>query len=281
MALGYPPAMPAARTPILTFTTDFGVADAYAASMKGVAAGLCPRARLVDVSHAVEPGDLLGAALIVEEARKWFPAGTVHAVVVDPGVGTDRRALAARADGQFFVGPDNGVLWPVLASDPKARVHEIRGAAFRLAKVSHTFHGRDVFAPAAARLACGRRLSAVGPRVEDPVRLPGFFAERRGGRLEGQVLRVDRFGNLVTSITEGDLEVAYSGVPFPTLDIRLGGRLIDEAARTYGLARPGVAFALLGSGGRLEVAVREASAAALLGCGRGTPVTVERRGGRR
>ena len=273
--------MPGARTPILTFTTDFGETDAYAASMKGVALGICPRARLVDVSHAIEPGDLLGAALVVEEARKWFPPGTVHAVVVDPGVGTGRRALAARAGGQYFVGPDNGVLWPVLAADARAQVHEIRGAAFRLTKVSHTFHGRDLFAPAAARLAAGRRLASAGPRVADPVRLPGFFAERRGGRIDGQVLLVDRFGNLVASITEGDLEAAFSGIPFATLDIRIGGRLIDEAARTYGLARPGVAFALVGSGGRLEIAVREASAAALLGCGRGTPVTVDRRGGRR
>jgi hypothetical protein len=249
--------------------------------MKGVALSLCPQARLVDVTHSVEPGDLLGAAMVLEEARKWFPPGTVHVVVVDPGVGTDRRALAAAVGRQSFVGPDNGVLWPVLASDARARVHEIRGAAFRLAKVSHTFHGRDVFAPAAARLASGRKVAAAGPAVKDPVRLQGFFADRHGGRIEGQVLRVDRFGNLVTSVTAQDLEVAFPGVPFPTLEVRLGGRLVDEAARTYGLARPGVAFALLGSGGRLEIAVREASAAALLGCGRGTPVTVERRGGRR
>lgn len=273
--------MPAARAPVLAFATDFGDGDAYAASLKGVALTLCPRARIVDITHGIEPGDLLGGALVVEEARRWFPKGTAFVVVVDPGVGTDRRAVAARSGGQFFVGPDNGVLWPCIAADPGARVHEIRSPAFRLPAVSETFHGRDVFTPAAVRLASGRRLESAGPRVEDPVRLPGFEADRRGGSLRGQVLRVDRFGSLVTSVTRRDLDMAFDETPFSTLDIRVGGRRVDETARTYGLARPGVPFALLGSGGRLEIAVRDGSAAAALSCGRGMPVTVERRGGRR
>lgn len=267
--------------PILTFTTDFGEADAYVASMKGVALRLCPKARLVDVTHAVEPGDILGAALVVEEARRWFPPGTVHVVVVDPGVGTDRRALAARVGGQSFVGPDNGVLWPVLAADSKARVREIRSPRFRLERVSATFHGRDVFTPAAAALASGRRIEEAGPAVDDPVRLDDWFPERRGGRITGRVLRVDRFGNLVSSIRAEDLEIEFTGVPFATLDVRVGGRRVDETAETYGRARPGAPFALLGSGGRLEIAVRDGSAAADLDARRGSEVTVERRGGRR
>ncbi len=269
------------KAQVITLTTDFGESDAYVASMKGVLLSLCPGARLVDVTHAVEPGDLPGAALVVEEARRWFPAGSVHLVVVDPGVGTGRRALAVRSGGQYLVGPDNGVLGPALAADPRSRAHEIQQAAWRLARVSDTFHGRDVFAPAAALLAAGKRIGGAGPRVTDPVRLEGFEPRRSGGRLEGTVLRVDRFGNLVTSVRGSDLDAAFPGVPFPTLDIRLGGRAVDETARTYGLARPGRPFALLGSGGRLEVAVREGSAAAVLKCGRGTEVTVERRGGRR
>jgi hypothetical protein len=272
--------VPARRPPVITFTTDFGEGDAFVASMKGVALGLCPRARLVDVTHAVEPGDLLGAAMVLDEARRWFPAGTVHVVVVDPGVGTDRRALAARVGGQSFVGPDNGVLWPVLGTDATARVHEVRSPRFRLKEVSATFHGRDLFTPAAAALAAGRRIESAGPRVTDPVRLEGYFPERRGGRIHGQVLRADRFGNLVTSVRAEDLEIEFPGVPFPTLDIRVGGRRVDETAATYGKARPGVPFALLGSGGRLEVALRDGSAAAALSAGRGAAVTVERRGHR-
>lgn len=273
--------MPAARSPVVTLTTDFGEADAYVASMKGVLLSLCPRARVVDVTHALDPGDLLGAALVLGEARRWFPPRTVHVVVVDPGVGTDRRALAARAGGQYFVGPDNGVLAPVLAADPGASIRSLESPAFRLPALSATFHGRDLFAPAAARLAAGRRLEAAGPAVQDPVRLEGFEARRTRGRIEGAVLRVDRFGNLVSSVTAEDLGNSFPGVPFPTLDIRVGGRRVDETAATYGHARPRIPFALLGSGGRLEVAVRDGSAAAALGVGRGTEVTVERRGGRR
>ena len=273
--------MPPARVPVIAFVTDFGEMDAYAASMKGVALAICPRARLVDVSHGIDPGDLLGGAVVVEESARWFPPATVFVVVVDPGVGTERRAIAARAGGRVFVGPDNGVLWPVIAADPRAEVREIRSAAFRLPEVSDTFHGRDVFAPAAARLAGGKPFKGLGPVVRDPVRLEGFEADRRGGTLRGQVLRVDRFGNLVTSVTRADLNAAFDDVPFPTLDIRVGGRLVDETARTYGLARAGVPFALMGSGGRLEIAVRDGSAASALSCGRGMPVTVARRGGRR
>ena len=273
--------MAARRSAIITLTTDFGEGDAYVASMKGVLLSLCPRATVVDVSHAVEPGDLLGAAMLLDDARRWFPKGTVHVVVVDPGVGTDRRALAARVGGQQFAGPDNGVLWPVLSSDAGARVHAIEKPAFRLPEVSATFHGRDLFAPTAAALASGKKVEAAGRRVTDPVRLRDFYAERSGGRLRGQVLRVDRFGNLVTNVRAEDLEMAFPGVPFPSLDIRLGGRLVDETASTYGLARPGTPFALLGSGGRLEVSVRDGSAAALLGAGRGADVAVARRGGAR
>ena len=273
--------MPRSVDPVVTLTTDFGGGDAYVASMKGVILSRCPRARLVDVTHDLEPGDLPGAALVVEEARRWFPAGAVHLVVVDPGVGTGRRALAVRSGGQFLVGPDNGVLWPAIAADPKPLVHALTRPDLSLKPLSKTFEGRDLFAPAAAYLASGKRIRSVGPPVHDPVRLGGFASRRRGGRLEGAVLRVDRFGNLVTSVTARDLAEAFDGVPFPTLDIRVGGRTIDETAATYGLARPGVPFALMGSGDRLEIAVREASAAERLKVGRGAAVTVERRGGRR
>jgi S-adenosyl-L-methionine hydrolase (adenosine-forming) len=258
---------------ILTFTTDFGEADGYVAAMKGVAVSL--KARYADISHGIEPGDLLGAALVLEDARPWFPKGTVHVVVVDPGVGTDRRALVVRSCGQWFVGPDNGVLWPAIFADPRSEVRSIPIPA----GASPTFHGRDVFTPAAAAIASGKKVG--GKRITEPVRLPGFFCERHGGRIEGQVLRVDRFGNLVTNVRQADLDLEFDGIPFETLDIRLGSGPIDETARTYGLARPGVPFALIGSGGRVEIAVRDGSAAKMLGLGRGAPISMERRGGRR
>lgn len=258
---------------VLTFTTDFGTADAYVAAMRGVAASR--RVATTDISHGIEPGDLLGAALVLEDARPFFPKETVHVVVVDPGVGTDRRALVVRSCGQWFVGPDNGVLWPAIFADPKAEVRSIPVPA----GASPTFHGRDVFTPAAAALARGRKVK--GTRIADPVRLPGFFCDRRGGRIDGQVLRADRFGNLVTNVRRQDLDMEFDGIPFETLDLRVGAARIDETARTYGLARPGVPFAYLGSGGRVEIAVRDGSAAKMLGLGRGAPVAMERRGGRR
>jgi S-adenosylmethionine hydrolase len=243
--------------------------------MKGVVLGICPSARIVDISHGIEPGDLLGAALVVDDARPWFPKGTVHVVVVDPGVGTDRRALVVKSCGQWFVGPDNGVLWPALFADPKGEARAIPVPAGAAA----TFHGRDVFAPAAAAIASGKRVT--GKRIDDPVRLPGFFCERHGGRIEGQVLRVDRFGNLVTNVRRADLDMEFEGIPFETLDLRVGSVRIDETARTYGLARPKVPFALIGSGGRVEISVRDGSAATMLGEKQGASITVERRGGRR
>src|SRR5688572_2419395 len=180
--------------------------------MKGVAVSL--KAAFADISHEIEPGDLLGAALVLEDARPWFPRGTVHVVVVDPGVGTDRRALVVKSCGQWFVGPDNGVLWPAIFADPKSDVRAIPVPA----GVSPTFHGRDVFTPAAAALAKGKKVK--GTRIADPVRLPGFFCERRGGRIDGQVLRADRFGNLVTNVRRQDLDMEFDGIPFETLDLR-------------------------------------------------------------
>ncbi len=278
---GYPPGMAPRTPPVVTFTTDFGDSDAYVASMKGVVLSRLPAARLVDVTHAIEPGDLPGAALVVQEASRWFPPRTVHVVVVDPGVGTDRRALAIRTAAGTFVGPDNGVLAPAAAADPRARVRALEHPSLRLRPVSATFHGRDVFAPAAAALAGGFPFHRTGPVVTDPVPLEGFEARRSRGALEGAVLRVDRFGNLITSVRERDLELAFDGVPLPTLDVRVDGRAVDEVATTYGRARPGVPFVLLGSGGRLEIALRDGSAAAALGAGRGAPVRIVRRGGGR
>ncbi len=270
--------MPRRRAPVLAFLTDFGDRDAYVASMKGVALRLLPEVRLVDVAHGIDRGDVLGGALVLEEARRWFPAGTVFVAVVDPGVGTARRGLAAAAHGQTFVGPDNGILWPVLRGDPGARIHSIENPDVMLERVSDTFHGRDVFTPAACALAAGLPLAKAGPAVARPAPLPGFVAERGRAKVRGQVLRVDRFGNLVTSVTEEDLDAVFPRGRREALAVDVGVHRVRRNACTYGTARAGEPFFLLGSGGRLEVAVRDGSAAAELAAERGARVVVRERG---
>jgi S-adenosylmethionine hydrolase len=258
---------------IVTLTTDFGLRDAYVAEMKGVMLGIARKAnetlQLVDVTHEVERHDITEGALALEAAAPFFPAGTVHLAVVDPGVGTARRGVAVTAGGQVFVGPDNGLFTPFLASDGWY-AFEIAEADYRLPLVSRTFHGRDLFAPAAAHLAFGLDPARLGPPVSDPVRLAWPEVRAVSGAVAGAVVHTDRFGNLITSIHGRSIDVLDGG-----LVIRVGGREVPLVG-TYGdlsVGRPG---ALVGSGGRLEVAVREGSAAAVLRARRGTPVVVSR-----
>ena len=239
--------------------------------MKGVILGLAPSVGLIDVSHDVEPQQITEAALAVEAAAAWFPAGTVHLAVVDPGVGTARRGLVIAARGHFFVGPDNGLFTPILA-DTDWEAFELAAAEYRLPRVSRTFHGRDVFAPAAAHLALGVAPSRFGPSVTDPVRLGWAQAHRVAGGVAGRIIHVDRFGNLVTSIEAGDVqELTASG----SATVRISGRALPLVG-TYGELPPGGAGALLGSRNRLEIAVRDGSAAALLRARVGMPVVLSR-----
>ena len=258
---------------IITLTTDFGTRDAYVAEMKGAILGIARAARqavqLVDVTHEVSPHDVAEGALALEAAAPFFPPGTVHVAVVDPGVGTARRGLAVVARGQVFVGPDNGLFTPFLAGADWA-AFELAAAEYRLPVVSRTFHGRDVFAPAAAHVATGVAPARLGPPVRDPVRLAWPTALATEGQLAGAVVHVDRFGNLVTSI-RGDLLEAFGR----DATVSVAGRAVARVG-TYGELGPGCAGALVGSGGRLEIAVREGSAAAVLRARRGTAVVVSR-----
>jgi S-adenosylmethionine hydrolase len=250
--------------PLFTLTTDFGAGSGYPAQVKAVLLAACPDARIVDVSHEVPRHDLLAAALLLEACLPWFPAGAVHLAVVDPGVGTARRALCLRdAAGRMLVAPDNGLATPFLGPGAAAFAIEAGGAV--PAPRSATFHGRDLFAPAAAFLAQGGDIAALGAPIAEPVRLPWPVAERRGDGVVGETLAADPFGNLVTSIRAADLggaEVASAEV---------GGRAA-RWVRTFGEGAPGELLALMGSGGRVEVAVREASAAAAIGRARGVSV---------
>src|SRR5712691_6438607 len=185
--------------PLVTLTTDFGLRDPFVGIMKGVILSICPTARLVDLTHEVEPQDILGGCLTLEAAVPFFPAGTVHLVVVDPGVGSARRAIALRTGGGYLVGPDNGVLTPAFERSGWTAV-ALTAPEYRLPSVSRTFHGRDVFAPAAAYLAAGIPLERLGSTLTDPVRLPLPGCRLEGDALVGEVLAADRFGNLITSI---------------------------------------------------------------------------------
>jgi S-adenosyl-L-methionine hydrolase (adenosine-forming) len=252
---------------VVTLTTDFGLRDPYVAEMKGVMLGLVPDLRLVDITHDVESHDVVGAALVLEAAVPYFPPGTLHLVVVDPGVGTARRGLVVATPTATFVAPDNGLLTPILARG-EWRAFELADAGLRLPRVSRTFHGRDVFAPAAAHLARGVAPERFGPAVEDPVLVPWPEVHTVGGAVAGVVLHVDRFGNLITSIAAEAVEALGIGA-----SVHIAGRRLPLVG-TYADLPRGAAGALVGSRNRLEVAVREGSAAAVLKARRGTPVAI-------
>jgi S-adenosyl-L-methionine hydrolase (adenosine-forming) len=256
---------------VVTLTTDFGLRDPYVAEMKGVMLGLAPDLRLVDITHDIDSHDVVGAALVLEASAAFFPAGTVHLAVVDPGVGTARRGLAVVTADATFVAPDNGLLTPFLARG-EWRAFELAAPELRLPRVSRTFHGRDVFAPAAAHLACGVAPERFGPAVEDPVLVAWPEVHTVGGTVAGAVIHVDRFGNLITSIAAGAVEGLGADA-----SIHIAGRRLPLVG-TYADLPRGAAGALVGSSNRLEVAVREGSAAAVLKARRGTPVAVSPRG---
>jgi S-adenosylmethionine hydrolase len=251
---------------IVTFISDFGTQDWFVGVVHGVIHDICPTARVVDLNHASEPGDVTRAAFILEAAAPDFPAGTIHLGVVDPGVGTARRAIAVSAHGQFFVGPDNGLLeWAFL--DPACEVRQLREERYFRQPLSRTFHGRDVFAPAAAHLACGEPLDRFGPPIADPVRLRRPFSRQTEGRLEGRVMFIDHFGNALTNITAEALETAFRDVPEQRLEVEIDARRIHGIARSYGDAPLGTLIAIVGSSGRLEVAQVGGNAALRFGFG--------------
>ena len=255
---------------IVTLMTDFGTGDGFVGEMKGVILSLCPAARIIDITHTVEPGDVRGAAWILERTWGRYPPDTVHLVVVDPGVGTDRVALAARVAGRWFVGPDNGLLATPLG--PAERAYRIDAEAMELPPPSMTFHGRDLFAPAAAWLASGRDPAGLGPPVDSSAlrRHTQPEPERVGSSVRGQVLRVDHFGNLITNIPSSWVS--------PTALVEIGGEVISGLRTHYGTVEAGELLALIGSGGTLEISVRSESAAARLDvrCGAAVHVRAHR-----
>ena len=250
---------------IITLTTDFGLDDPFAAIMKGVILSVNPKARIVDITHGVPAHDILAGAMALQSSCSHFPKGTIHLAVVDPGVGSSRRPLLAVCDHHAFVGPDNGLLSPSMQSQKGVQVIHLTQEAFFVKPVSQTFHGRDIFAPVAAWLSLGKLPESFGPVIDDWIRLDWPVPRRVGESLFGTVLRVDRFGNLITNISAADL--ARSTTATEVIEITIKGRTIRRFCRSYSEAVSNEPFAIIGSAGLLEISVRQASAAALLGAG--------------
>lgn len=257
---------------IITLLTDFGTSDTFIGVMKGVIWKIAPDAQIADLTHAIPPQDVRSAAYAIADAASYFPPGTVHVCVVDPGVGTQRRPMAAAIGGQYFVGPDNGLFTLVIDQAAQLTTPPVYIALnkprFWLAKVSKSFHGRDVFAPVAAHLASGIALEEMGDPFTNPVRIPMPTPERTPRGWQGQVVGVDHFGNLVTNLTALQLPQG-TGVIF-----HVANTTIPSLSTTFGDRLAGELIAMLDSGGHLAISVVNGSAARLLGVGLDSPVEI-------
>lgn len=261
------------QRPIITLTTDFGLNDHFVGAMKGVILHAAPEAEIIDISHAVQPFDILDGALTISQAYSYFPSGTVHVVVVDPGVGTARRPIILSGDRHSFVAPDNGVLSLVYEREERRSVRHVTAEHYFLQPRSNTFHGRDIFSPVAAYLAKGVEPARFGEEVTDYVRFaaprPKPVDERT---LRGVVLKVDRFGNLITNITPADIPRLFE--PAAAFKITVGKGQVTRICANYAEGGPGEAFGILGSMGYLEIATNRGSAYQFLGAAKGSDVTV-------
>lgn len=253
---------------IITFVTDFGHADGFPAQMKGVILGINRSATLVDITHDIPSFSVLQGALALKSACRWFPMGTVHLAVVDPGVGTDRHALAVKAEDAFFVGPDNGLLTLAAPPSVEAEYRIIGNPEFMLPAPHPTFHGRDVFAPTAARLALGVPFESVGPLLEAPVLLQVPDVTQDPSGLEGMIIHIDRFGNLMSNI-EGMM------LTRPVRGVSAQGVEITGLSRCFGDKPTGSPMALINSAGLLEIAVHSGNASDMFGLVVGDTIRVE------
>ncbi len=272
--------------PIITLTTDFGLDDPFVGIMKGVILNIVPDAQIVDITHNIEPQNIAQAALILNATYPWFPRKTVHVVIVDPGVGsplkgkakksenlgpTMRRAMVVQSKFQTFVGPDNGVLTPALYSD--SRVYEITNKKYFLKNISNTFHGRDVFAPCAAWIASGIAQSKMGPRVLKPVHLDFPQPQLKGTTLQGEIIYIDRFGNLTTNISAELIHETFSSSA--TINVQIGKHRIEGLVTGYYQMKDNQPGAIINSWNQLEIFYREDNAQKKLKARMGQSVTLE------
>jgi S-adenosylmethionine hydrolase len=257
---------------VVTFTTDFGLQDPFVGIMHGVVLGIHHETQIVDVSHSVASYDVLDGAWTIAQAYRFFPPRTVHVVVVDPGVGSARRPILAESDDYIFVAPDNGVLSLVEARESRFTVRHITADRYFLQPVSQTFHGRDIFSPVAGWLSKGVDPSEFGPEITDYVRVQLPVVEHVAAHsLRGAVIKVDKFGNLITNLSELDV-APILGVTPPRFELLISGASITRISSSYATGGEDEVFAIIGSSGYLEIAARQASAAQKLQAGVGTPV---------
>lgn len=239
----------------ITLLTDFGLQDGYVGAMHGVIKSICPQASIIDLTHQVPPGDIDAGAFLLETHSRYFPAGTVHVAVIDPGVGSKRRILIAKTEKYAYIAPDNGLL-SFLADAPGVRFRAATERSFWLPQVSSTFHGRDIFSPLAAHLAKGVPVDKLGPSVRRIQRRAPAEAAIFGDRIEGKILYVDRFGNLISNIRAGEI-----AEHFHEPVVRFGQTDLGRLAESYAARQPGEPLAIIGSFGRLEIAVNAGRAA--------------------
>lgn len=258
-------------SPLITLTTDFGTGSPYVAEMKGVILSINPSARIVDIAHNIGPQNVRQAAILLAEATTWFPAGTIHVAVIDPGVGTERRIIYAQIDDQQYIAPDNGVLSRLMTKTRPARIITLANSEHWLPSVSTTFHGRDIMAPVAAQISLGMEPDRLGPARPDMLDLDWPAPEIEANSVRGQVSWIDGFGNLITNIPTSVLPaLAHRGGAI----VEIGDRTIQGIGRTYGERPTGAPVALVGSSGFMEVAVVNGSAVTTLGASVGAMVAI-------
>lgn len=262
----------AQHTALFTLTTDFGLLDPYVGQLKGSLLKGCPDATIIDLTHAIPAWDVVTAAVTIRTSFVFFPSGTIHLIVVDPGVGSQRAILAAAGSGHFFIAPDNGILSLLVADHKIEAIHRVEHPSFFPETVSLTFHGRDIMAPVATVLAASRNLGDLGPVVsQGDIRMTIVpSAVHEPGRLQGQVQRIDHFGNIRTNIRAGGGRFDPTAFGF----LEIGNQRISQFFQTYAQAQAGSLLVLIDSSGFLEIAANRANAAELLGCEPGDPITV-------
>ncbi len=257
---------------IITLTTDFGLKDPYVGVMKGVIYSINPRVNIIDITHQIDHGDILEAAFILKEIYRFFPKGTIHVAVVDPGVGGKRRSILVKTEDYFFVGPDNGIFWPIIEGEKDPLIINLTNKKYFLSEVSSTFHGRDIFAPVSAYLSKGEDPEKMGDVIRDPVRLRIEKPSVEKDRIIGKVLRVDHFGNLITNISREDI-VRKFGERLD-LKVKISDVEIQNLSRTYSDVPKGKLLALIGSFNFLEISVNMGNASEKLKKGKGEKVEV-------
>jgi S-adenosylmethionine hydrolase len=262
---------------VITLLTDFGTADEYVGVMKGVMLSICPTVSIVDISHQLEPQDVAQAAYLVPAYFHFFPEGTIHTVVVDPGVGSQRAILAVHFRKHYFIAPDNGVLSLLLRDHKSDTIIEVKNSEYFLEPLSATFHGRDIFAALGAHMACGTKIDALGSKrqIEDIVYLNDLTCQvTESGELIGKIVSIDRFGNLISNIDAIRLHDFYRSEPSKQVHITIGSITICGLAKTYADAASGVPLALIGSRGYLEIALNCGNAQQQLNTHRGDRVRI-------